>query len=71
MDEECTFREETVVGYDEITGQHIIESKEGYLYYKEWNKNNDCKYFKKRFWLVRKSLILCVDCKNFKDPYYI
>jgi len=33
------------------------------------NKNNNCKYFKKKFFSKKQKKIFCIDCQHFGNTY--
>lgn len=53
---------------DGVTGQITVGCIG--IRYKQFNKNNNCKYFKKKLFVKNKNIKFCKDCKNFKDDTY-
>jgi hypothetical protein len=49
-----------------ITGEKYCES-DGSVNPIEENKENNCKYFEKKFFTKKSNLILCKNCKNWQE----
>ena len=64
----CTYR---VQGkrYDSITGLYVEERGEpGWLgNYEIWNKDNNCRFFKKKVFAKKSEKTYCKDCRHYRS----